>query len=78
MLTKILRQLSFFLAGAINRDQHQHGDSSNPYDVQSAEGESFTPRGMPNTQNYIRDDINQANPEHFSVETNENGVDSGS
>ena len=59
-------------------DQHQHGGSSDPCDVQSAKGESFTPRGMPNTQNCTRDDINQANPEHFSVETNENGVDSGS
>ncbi|KAJ8431043.1 hypothetical protein Cgig2_022985 [Carnegiea gigantea] len=32
------------LNSAINMDQHQHGDSSDPCDVQSAEGESFAPR----------------------------------
>lgn len=59
-------------------DQHQRGDSSDPFDVQSAQGKLFSRTGIPNTQNCTRDDINQANLEHFSVETNENVVDSGS
>jgi len=59
-------------------DQHQHGDSFDPCEVQLAQGESFAPRGMSHIQNCTRDDINQANPEHFSVKTNENGSDSGS
>ena len=56
----------------------QNGDLSHPCYVQSVQGEPFTPRGMPNTQNCTQNDINQTNPEHFSVETNENGVDNGS
>ena len=59
-------------------DQHQHVDSSYPCDVQSAQGESFASRGIPNNQNCTRDDINQASPEHFSVEINKNVVDNGS
>jgi len=69
-------QLLFF--STANIGMAQHDDSFNPYDVQSVEGESFTTRGTPNTQNCTQIDINQPNHEHLSIETNDNGADSGS
>ena len=56
----------------------QHGDSSDLYNVQSIQEESFTPQGIPNTQNSSQIDINQPSHENLSVETNDNGADSGS
>jgi len=71
-----IAQLLFFLP--VNIGMTQHGDSSDPYDVQSVQEESFTPQGIPNTQNSTQVDINQPNHENLSAETNENGADSGS
>ena len=76
MVCVSITQLLFFLP--VNIGMTQHGDSSDPYDVQSVQEESFTPQGIPNTQNSTQVDINQPNHENLSAETNENGADSGS